>query len=178
MYMLGFHPMKAHPAHSMESHHYCRQVNRDLAQCALFDGSAPEANGIEYIISEEIFGKTRHVWHTGSDCGQGPRRNQSRNDPRQGVAVKIGVMRSRGIRISQGVRSQVFRPVIPTDGLGDRHFEFQIFPPISVRKFAAMLLDLGKRKFPNPAVFCGQREAEKPIMSFCTEWVDGGVESG
>ncbi len=116
VHLVGFHPMKDHPEHQMEAHHFCHQVNQDFAQCALFDGSGRDArlNGIEYIISEKLFetlpeaerkywhphnaeilsgqlvapgipaaaekalmkdkmnsyGKTWHVWHTGS-MGQG-----------------------------------------------------------------------------------------------------------
>ena len=39
VYLVGFHPMKDHPDHQMEAHHYCHQVNEDFAQCALFDGN-------------------------------------------------------------------------------------------------------------------------------------------
>jgi hypothetical protein len=69
MYLVGFHPMKADPSHSMEAHHYCRQVNQDFAQCVLFDGNSPEANlnGVEYIISERLFetlpARERKFWH-------------------------------------------------------------------------------------------------------------------
>lgn len=57
MYLVGFHPMKAHPDHAMEAHHFCRQVNQDFAQCILFDGNSPDANmnGVEYIISAKLF---------------------------------------------------------------------------------------------------------------------------
>jgi hypothetical protein len=61
--------MKDDPAHQMEAHHFCRQVNEDLAQCALFDGNTDNANlnGIEYIISERLFetlpGDERQYWH-------------------------------------------------------------------------------------------------------------------
>ena len=57
VYLVGFHPLKAKPAHQIEAHHFCRQVNEDFAQCALFDGNTAEANlnGIEYIISERLF---------------------------------------------------------------------------------------------------------------------------
>lgn len=57
IYLNGFHPMKAHPAHQMEAHHFCRQVNEDFAQCVLFDGQGRDAhlNGVEYIISEKLF---------------------------------------------------------------------------------------------------------------------------
>lgn len=69
VYLVGFHPMKKDPEHQMEAHHYCRQVNEDFAQCALFDGNSREANlnGIEYIISEKLFGTLpeaeRKYWH-------------------------------------------------------------------------------------------------------------------
>lgn len=69
IYLVGFHPMKANPAHQMEAHHFCKQVNEDFAQCALFDGNTQAANlnGIEYIISEKLFEQLpaaeRQFWH-------------------------------------------------------------------------------------------------------------------
>ena len=69
VYLVGFHPMKDDPAHQMEAHHFCRQVNEDFAQCALFDGNTRDANlnGIEYIISEKLFETLpqadRQYWH-------------------------------------------------------------------------------------------------------------------
>ncbi|MFL6587494.1 MAG: OBAP family protein [Luteimonas sp.] len=69
IHLVGFHPMKAAPDQQMEAHHFCRQVNEDFAQCALFDGSAVDANltGIEYIISERSFQSLpeaeRAFWH-------------------------------------------------------------------------------------------------------------------
>ncbi|QJR82889.1 OBAP family protein [Alteromonas pelagimontana] len=69
VYLVGFHPMKADPDHQMEAHHFCRQVNEDFAQCALFDGNAADANlnGVEYIISERLFStlpvEERQYWH-------------------------------------------------------------------------------------------------------------------
>ncbi|CAA9890176.1 conserved exported hypothetical protein [Candidatus Methylobacter favarea] len=69
IYLDGFHAAKDNPAHQMEAHHFCRQVNEDFAQCALFDGNTREANliGIEYIISEKLFeslpGKEKKYWH-------------------------------------------------------------------------------------------------------------------
>jgi hypothetical protein len=69
VYLVGFHPMKEHPQHQMEAHHFCRQVNQDFAQCVLFDGNGRDANltGIEYIISEKLFGTLpqdeRRYWH-------------------------------------------------------------------------------------------------------------------
>jgi hypothetical protein len=69
VYLNGFHPMKDHPEQQVEAHHFCRQVNQDLAQCALFDGNTATANlnGIEYIISEKLFNtlpeQERRFWH-------------------------------------------------------------------------------------------------------------------
>lgn len=57
IHLVGIHPMKDDPAHQMDVHHFCEQVNEDFAQCALFDGEGAQArlNGIEYIISERLF---------------------------------------------------------------------------------------------------------------------------
>jgi Protein of unknown function (DUF1264) len=69
VYLVGFHPMKDDPEHQFEAHHFCRQVNEDFAQCALYDGNTAEANlnGIEYIISERLFERLpeveRQYWH-------------------------------------------------------------------------------------------------------------------
>jgi hypothetical protein len=69
IYLSGFHPMKEHPEIQVEAHHFCRQVNEDLAQCALFDGNtrAANLNGIEYIISEKLYAilpaEERQYWH-------------------------------------------------------------------------------------------------------------------
>jgi hypothetical protein len=69
LYVVGFHPMKDDPSHQMEAHHFCRQVNEDFAQCALFDGNTEAANlnGIEYIVSEKLFATLpqdeRKYWH-------------------------------------------------------------------------------------------------------------------
>jgi hypothetical protein len=69
VYLVGFHPMKDHPEHQMEAHHFCHQVNQDFAQCVLFDGNGRDANltGIEYIISEKLFETLppaeRRYWH-------------------------------------------------------------------------------------------------------------------
>ena len=73
VYVVGFHPIKEHPEHQMEAHHFCRQVNEDFAQCALFDGNTREANlnGIEYIISEKVFATLpaaeKPYWHPHND---------------------------------------------------------------------------------------------------------------
>ena len=69
VYLAGFHPLKDDPQHQFEAHHFCRQVNEDLMQCALFDGNTADANlsGIEYIISERLFAnlpaEEQRFWH-------------------------------------------------------------------------------------------------------------------
>ncbi len=69
VYLVGFHAAKENPSLQMEAHHYCRQVNEEFAQCALFDGNTETANliGIEYIISERLFDalpqSERKYWH-------------------------------------------------------------------------------------------------------------------
>lgn len=69
IYLVGFHPIKDHPEQQMEAHHYCHQINEDLAQCVLFDGNTKGANmhGVEYIISEKLFetlpDEEKQYWH-------------------------------------------------------------------------------------------------------------------
>jgi hypothetical protein len=69
MYLNGFHVSKDDPTMQMEAHHYCNQVNEDLAQCVLFDGNTAEARmiGIEYIISEKLYdtlpAEEKAYWH-------------------------------------------------------------------------------------------------------------------
>lgn len=69
IYLVGFHPMKSDPSHQFEAHHFCRQVNEDFAQCALYDGNTASANltGIEYIVSENLYDRLpaseKQYWH-------------------------------------------------------------------------------------------------------------------
>ena len=66
---VGFHCAKHAPDMQMEAHHYCKQVNSDFLQCAIFDGSTNDANliGLEYIISEKLFDglpeEEKAYWH-------------------------------------------------------------------------------------------------------------------
>lgn len=68
-YVVGLHCAKEEPSMQMEAHHYCKRVNEDLLQCAIFDGNTEEANliGIEYIISERLFDglpeEEKPYWH-------------------------------------------------------------------------------------------------------------------
>ena len=69
VYVVGFHCAKSRADMQMEAHHYCKQVNSDFIQCALFDGNTEKANliGIEYIISEKLFdglpADEKGYWH-------------------------------------------------------------------------------------------------------------------
>jgi hypothetical protein len=69
VHMVGFHPMKDHPSHQMEAHHFCKEMNEEFSQCALFDGNTKDANlnGVEYIISERLFNdlpeNEKKYWH-------------------------------------------------------------------------------------------------------------------
>ena len=69
IYVVGFHCAKHAPEMQMEAHHYCRQVNSDVLQCAVFDGNTRDANliGIEYIISEKLLDgmpeEEKNFWH-------------------------------------------------------------------------------------------------------------------
>jgi len=69
IHLVGYHPLADDPDHQMLAHHYCRQVNEDFAQCALFDGDGADANlvGIEYIVSGRMFegfpDEERAYWH-------------------------------------------------------------------------------------------------------------------
>jgi hypothetical protein len=69
VYLVGFHADKDDPSRQMTAHHFCRPVNQDLTQCALFDGNSAEANltGVEYIISEKLFNELpqeeQPYWH-------------------------------------------------------------------------------------------------------------------
>lgn len=69
VYVVGFHCARHEPAMQMEAHHFCQQVNQDFLQCIIFDGNTKAANliGIEYIISERLFGtlpeEEKPYWH-------------------------------------------------------------------------------------------------------------------
>jgi len=69
VYVAGFHCARCEADMQMEAHHWCKQVNSDFLQCALFDGNTENANliGIEYIISEKLFEglpeDEKRYWH-------------------------------------------------------------------------------------------------------------------
>jgi hypothetical protein len=53
----------------VEAHHFCKQVNEDFMQCAIYDGNTKDSNlvGIEYIVSERQFEglpeEEKKYWH-------------------------------------------------------------------------------------------------------------------
>jgi hypothetical protein len=69
MYLNGFHTTKGDPGMQMEAHHYCNQVNEDVAQCILYDGNTADSRmmGIEYIVSEKVYdglpSEEKAYWH-------------------------------------------------------------------------------------------------------------------
>lgn len=69
IYVVGLHCGRHEPDMQMEAHHYCKQVNSDFLQCAIFDGNTENANliGIEYMISEKLFEglpeEEKGYWH-------------------------------------------------------------------------------------------------------------------
>jgi len=69
IYVAGLHCARHDPSMQMEAHHFCKQVNADFLQCAIFDGNTADANliGVEYIISERLFldlpEEERAFWH-------------------------------------------------------------------------------------------------------------------
>ena len=70
LYLNGFHFYADDMGRQMEAHHYCNQVNEDLAQCVIFDGNTRGARliGIEYILSERLFrtlpDEEKKLWHS------------------------------------------------------------------------------------------------------------------
>lgn len=65
----GVHLLKELPEHSRVAYHFCKEVNGDLNQCVLYDGTGPEAKliGVEYLVSDAIYQKMpaeeKAFWH-------------------------------------------------------------------------------------------------------------------
>jgi hypothetical protein len=65
----GVHLLKDLPERSAVAYHYCKDLNSDLSQCVLYDGTGPEAHliGVEYLISDALYRKLpaeeRTYWH-------------------------------------------------------------------------------------------------------------------
>ena len=65
----GVHLLKELPEHSRVAYHFCTEVNGDLNQCVLYDGTGPDAKliGIEYLVSDAVYQKMppeeKAFWH-------------------------------------------------------------------------------------------------------------------
>jgi hypothetical protein len=65
----GVHLLKELPEHSRVAYHFCKEVNGDLNQCVLYDGTGPDAKliGVEYLVSDAIYQKMpaeeKAYWH-------------------------------------------------------------------------------------------------------------------
>jgi len=68
VFINGFHLDPADPCHQVEAQHYCQELNDDLTQCILFDKHGHRLQGVEYIVSRELFSKLpmdeRVLWHS------------------------------------------------------------------------------------------------------------------
>jgi hypothetical protein len=69
-YLNGFHFYNGNMKAQMEAQHYVSQLNNDLYQAIIFDGTGPDAKimGIEYIITAQLFEKLddeeKKLWHS------------------------------------------------------------------------------------------------------------------
>lgn len=69
VHLVSFHPLVDDPMNQITAHHYCKQVNEEFIQCALWDSNADDANlnGVEHIISARLFERLppeeRQYWH-------------------------------------------------------------------------------------------------------------------
>ena len=65
----GVHLLKELPEHSRVAYHFCKEVNADLNQCVLYDGTGPDAKliGVEYLVSDAVYQKMpadeKAFWH-------------------------------------------------------------------------------------------------------------------
>lgn len=65
----GVHLLKELPEQSRVAYHFCKEVNGDLNQCVLYDGTGPDAKliGIEYLVSDAVYQKMsaeeKTFWH-------------------------------------------------------------------------------------------------------------------
>lgn len=56
-YLDGFHFHNGKMDAQVEAHHYCSQLNEEVIQCVIFDGSTRAAKlmGVEYVVSRRLF---------------------------------------------------------------------------------------------------------------------------
>ncbi len=65
----GVHLLKELPEHSRVAYHFCKEVNADLNQCVLYDGTGPDAKliGVEYLVSDSVYQRMpadeKAFWH-------------------------------------------------------------------------------------------------------------------
>jgi hypothetical protein len=65
----GVHLLKELPEQSRVAYHFCKEVNGDLNQCVLYDGTGPDAKliGVEYLVSDAVYQKMpaeeKAFWH-------------------------------------------------------------------------------------------------------------------
>ena len=65
----GVHLLKELPERAQVAYHYCKEVNRDLNQCVLYDGTGPDAKliGVEYLVTDEVYqnmpAEEKAYWH-------------------------------------------------------------------------------------------------------------------
>ncbi|MCW0451719.1 hypothetical protein NB721_000805 [Xanthomonas sacchari] len=119
IHLVGFHPLRDHPHQQMEAHHFCRQVNEEFAQCALFDGDTAQANltGVEYLISENLFQRLppeeRRYWHPHN----GEILSGQLSAPDLPLTAEKALMRSKlnsyGKTCTPGIRATARSPAMP-----------------------------------------------------------------
>lgn len=75
-YLDGFHSYKSEAdrpketQHQMRVSHYCKNLNEDLIQCAIYDGNMKNAHliGIEYVVSDRVYrtlpDQEKPYWHS------------------------------------------------------------------------------------------------------------------
>ena len=65
----GVHLLKELPERSVVAYHYCKNLNEDLNQCLLYDGTGPDAKliGTEYLVTGAVYQKMpaeeKVFWH-------------------------------------------------------------------------------------------------------------------
>ena len=65
----GVHLLKEFPERSAVAYHYCKNLNDEINQCVLYDGTGPDAKliGIEYLVTDAVYQKMpaeeKPFWH-------------------------------------------------------------------------------------------------------------------
>ncbi len=91
----GVHLLKELPEYSRVAYHFCKEVNGDLNQCVLYDGTGPDAKliGVEYLVSDAVYRKMpaeeKAYWHDHKyevDAGYLRSLNQTGDEEKQTLA--------------------------------------------------------------------------------------------